>query len=235
MLPQQRFGSLLRQVSVVAVEGGRAERVHHFEDAHVHPGTAASVGVLWTGKDPLGDAAEVEDPLAAGVLGLQEVRVRGVHRAVLMDGRRTLGCLGGRGVSHDGFLGARLWGRVGWCGHAHRSLSSLGDWRVRWVVEAASQVEGVVVVERLARAASPFEDVEAVSPGGVGWDGRMRRFRGVVVESTAKTEGVIVVHVVRAVVVVSGGSFEETRSIFVGKRYLAAGGLGAAAARGSEG
>ena len=49
MLPQQRFGSLLRQVSVVDVEGGRAERVHHFEDAHVHPGTAASVGVLWTG------------------------------------------------------------------------------------------------------------------------------------------------------------------------------------------
>ena len=113
VLSQERLGCLLRQVCVVDVEGRRAERVHHFEDTHVHPRPATSVGVLRTGEDPLGDAAEVEDPLAAGVLGLQEVRVRGVHRAALMVGRRSLGRLGGRGVSRDGFLDARLWGRVG--------------------------------------------------------------------------------------------------------------------------
>ena len=38
-----------RLVGVVYVERRCAERVTHFEDAHVHPGTAAGVRILWTG------------------------------------------------------------------------------------------------------------------------------------------------------------------------------------------
>jgi len=91
----------------------------------------------------------------------------------------------------------------------------LGDWRIRWVVEAASQVEGVVVVERLARAATPFEDVEAVSPDGVGWVGRLRSLRGVVVESTAKTERVIVLTNVGTVVEIGRVTLKEERSFRV--------------------
>jgi len=48
VLAEERLGSLGRQVGVMNVERRCAERVHHLEDAHVHPGPATEVGVLWT-------------------------------------------------------------------------------------------------------------------------------------------------------------------------------------------
>ena len=49
VLAEKRLRPLWRQVGVMEVEGCCSERVHHLEDAHVHPGPATEVGVLWTG------------------------------------------------------------------------------------------------------------------------------------------------------------------------------------------
>ena len=92
----------------------------------------------------------------------------------------------------------------------------MGDWRVRWVVKAAAQVEGVVIVERLDRAATQVEDVEVVSPDDVGWVGRLRCLRGVVVvESTTETERVIVINIVGTVVEIGRMTLKEERSFRV--------------------
>ena len=48
VLAKERLG-LGRLVGVVDVKGRCAERVPHLENAHVHPGSAAGVRILWTG------------------------------------------------------------------------------------------------------------------------------------------------------------------------------------------
>ena len=130
------------------VERGRAERVHHFEDAHVHPGATARFWVLGSGEDPRRDAAEMLDPLAAGVLGFQEVRVRGVNRTALLVGDHARGRLGGRGGGPASNLGARHWGRGGWRGRAQRSPEAVSAARHAASICAALSMSGLSAVIR---------------------------------------------------------------------------------------
>jgi len=82
---------------------------------------------------------------------------------------------------------------------------------VRWVSQAATEAERIVVVE----VATPLIESSVFRVRSV-----------IVVESSTETKGVIVVDIVSAVVMSSGETVEEKSDVFVGQRLLEARGRG---------
>ena len=203
VLPNASVGLPRREVAVVSVEWGGAEGVGHLEDAEVHPRGPPRLRVLRPWQHPLGDAAEVMDPFAAILLGLDEVRVGGVQGSTVLVRGQSRDRLGGRG-QWAVRVAKRLTGEVGAGIDIVGRASRFGDGRGRRVVETASATEGVVVVE----VVTPVVEGGELGMGGSGLV--------IVVEGTAEAERVLVVEVidiVAPVIVVGSHTFQDKRGV----------------------
>ena len=137
VLPNACVGLPRREVAVVSVKWRGAEGVGHLEDAEVHPRRSPRFRVLRPWQHPLGDAAEVVDPFAAILLGLDEVRIGGIQGSAVLVRDLSRDRLGGRGQG-AARMAEGLTGGVGAGSDAVVQVSRIGDRRGRRVVETAS-------------------------------------------------------------------------------------------------